>query len=57
VISAKTVTETFTQRMKFFRFGGNGLGLSGWTAVDAQEDGVWLSGGALALDKLQTSFG
>jgi hypothetical protein len=57
VISGRTVTETFTQRMKFFRFGGSGLGLSGWTAVDAQEDGVWLSGGDLALDKLQTSFG
>jgi hypothetical protein len=57
VIGGKSVTENFTQLLKFFRFGGNGLGLSGWTAVDAQEDGVWLSGGDLALDKLQSSFG
>lgn len=57
VIGGKTVTESLTQPLKFFRFGGNGLGLSGWTAVDAQEDGVWLSGGDLALDKLQSSFG
>jgi hypothetical protein len=53
----KTHVETFTQPMKFFRFGSSGVGISGWTAVDAQQDGAWVSGGNLALDKLETTHG
>jgi len=57
VLDGKTIAETFSQPMKFFRFGGNGNMISGWAAVDSQEDGVWLSGGDLALSALFTSFG
>ncbi len=39
-VSGKTHTEPFTQAMRFFRFGSSGAGISGWTAVDAQQDGV-----------------
>jgi hypothetical protein len=57
VLNGKTIVENFSQPMKFFRFGGSGASISGWTAVDSQEDGVWLSGGNLALDKLETFHG
>ena len=43
--------------MKFFRFGASQVQLSGWTAVDAFQDGEWVSGGDLALDKLETFHG
>lgn len=57
VVNGKTVTETFSEPMKFFRFGSSGIGISGWSAVDAFQDGAWVSGGNLALDQLQTSHG
>lgn len=57
VVSGKTITETFTQPVKFFRFGASGAGISGWAAVDAFQDGEWVSGGSLALDKLETAHG
>ena len=56
-IDGKTRVVPFTQPMKFFRFGASPIALSGWTAVDAQQDGAWVSGGNLALDKLQTAHG
>jgi hypothetical protein len=31
--------------------------MSGWTAIDAFQDGEWVSGGVLALDQLNTTFG
>ncbi|HET7699242.1 MAG TPA: hypothetical protein VFM06_00060 [Candidatus Limnocylindria bacterium] len=57
VVSGSTVSERFDQPMKFFRFGASGVGLSGWFPVDAYQDGRWLSGGELALDKLSTGHG
>ena len=57
-IDGKTRTVEFTQPTKFFRAGGTGtMFLSAWTAVDAEDDGEWVSGGVLALEKLQTSQG
>ena len=57
VTNGKTVSEKFTAPLKFFRFGNSPTVLSGWMAVDAQENGAWIMGSDLALDKLQTSFG
>jgi len=56
-LDGKTVRASFSEPMKFFRFGASQVQLSGWTAVDAFEDGEWVSGGDLALDKLETFHG
>jgi hypothetical protein len=57
LVRGKRYTETFSQPMKFFRFGLGGPGISGWAAVDAFQDGEWVSGGDLALGTLQTAHG
>ena len=56
-LDGRTVRTSFGEPMKFFRFGASQVQLSGWTAVDAFEDGEWVSGGDLALDKLETFHG
>jgi hypothetical protein len=57
VLRGKTYVESFSAPMKFFRFGNSGMGISGWAAVDAFQDGEWVSGGDLALSTLQTAHG
>ncbi len=57
VLRGKTYIESFSAPMKFFRFGNSGVGISGWAAVDAFQDGEWVSGGDLALATLQTTHG
>ena len=56
-LDGKTARVTFDQPMKFFRFANSPVQLAGWTAIDSFEDGAWVSGGNLALDKLSTVHG
>jgi hypothetical protein len=56
-LDGRTARVDFSQPMKFFRWGGNPFNQASWSAVDAFEDGEWVSGGDLALDQLQFSFG
>ena len=57
VMRGRTYVEPFSAPMKFFRFGNSGAGISGWAAVDAFQDGTWVSGGDLSLGTLQTAHG
>lgn len=56
-LDGKTIRVDFTQPMKFYRFANSPTQLAGWTAIDSFEDGAWVSGGNLALDKLSTAHG
>ena len=56
-LDGKPVRVDFTQPMKFYRFSANPVSMAGWIAVDSFEDGAWVSGGNLALDRLSTAHG
>jgi hypothetical protein len=56
-LDGRTARVNFSEPIKFFRFGANTFAPASWTAVDAYQDGEWVSGGDLALGDLQTQFG